>query len=391
VIIAIGYLEAFDLSFMSSLCNQYDHFLWLKKVGIETLLRADGTSYLGSRAVPRMAIVLFDGALVSSLGAFSDLARASKRYVIDLYGAVDLMKEESFEVVNATVLGHSSTSVTMAGGGTWTASGLVGGDIDYDMVVLADFETAGRLERDYSPLSDERLNAWLKRQRASGARIAASGAACLVLAEAGLLHGKRATTSWWLQRAFHERFTDVKLDVENALTEDDGLFCSCGIASDQALALRLLERVVAGNLSRYLARRYGIDRSPLNASAAALTSPHIEPDQLVSRAEHWLQENYVRAVRIQDLAAAMSVSRRTLVRHFSAALGITPIDYLHRLRISDARLLLERSTFTISRIAALVGYSDFNYFRQLFIRTVGMPPKLYRAEKRKQVPVEGPA
>jgi transcriptional regulator GlxA family with amidase domain len=355
------------------------------------LLKVDGTKYLGARGVPRMAIVLFDGALLSSFGAFSDLARASKRYVSDLYGAVDLLKDENFEVIDVTVLGHRSATVTLAGGGPWTAAGMIGGDTDYDIVVLADFEPAIRLERDHAPLSDERLNIWLKRQRASGARIAASGAACLVLGEAGLLHGRRATTSWWLRSAFRERFTDVRLDVENALTEDDGVFCSCGIASDQALALRLLERVIAGNLSRYLSRRYGIDRSPLNASAAALTAPHIEPDQLVSRAEHWLQENYVRPVRIQDLAVAMSVSRRTLVRHFSTALGITPIDYLHRLRMSDARLLLERSTFTISRIAALVGYSDFNYFKRLFIRVVGMPPKLYRAEKRKQVPVEGPS
>ncbi len=107
-------------------------------------------------------------------------------------------------------------------------------------------------------------------------------------------------------------------------------------------------------------------------------------DSIVERAQHWLQKNMARDITMPDLACAVAVSDRTLVRRFSAAVGQSPLGYLKAVRLEAARALLEAGDMSVQSVAAQVGYSDASSFSRLFKQGVGLSPGTYR--RRFQLP-----
>jgi transcriptional regulator GlxA family with amidase domain len=101
-------------------------------------------------------------------------------------------------------------------------------------------------------------------------------------------------------------------------------------------------------------------------------------DSPVYRAKQWLEANLEQPYRLADLAAVASASERTLLRHFKTAVGMTPLEYLHGLRIERAKVMLEVSLNTLHTIATACGYADASSFRRLFHRATGMSPGEYR-------------
>ena len=109
-------------------------------------------------------------------------------------------------------------------------------------------------------------------------------------------------------------------------------------------------------------------------------------DSIVERAQHWLLKNMARAVSMADLARAVAVSDRTLLRRFDAAIGQTPLGYLESGRIDAARALLEAGDMSVQSVATQVGYSDVSSFSRLFRETVGLSPGAYRRRFRFPAP-----
>jgi transcriptional regulator GlxA family with amidase domain len=324
--------------------------------------------------IARIALVVPPSAYLTSLGAFVDAAASARQYVHRQYGAIDaLPTADRFDVAEVSLLGLSPDRQISSGGVRMLLAGEAKGANRYDMVILVDHAV------DEAPISapDEFLQ-WLAEQRGGGAIIAASGAGVGLLAASGLLEGKVATGPWWMAEYLRERYPKVAFEFGVDTTEDDGIYCSSGSTADAAMAIRLLETVTSHNMAQWLERRL-LGKGAAEAAGEAGPSPE---DPLLQRAQHWLSEHFSRPVRIEELAEAMKVSRRTLVRHFTAGTGMSPIAYLQMLRVEAAKSMLERSPFGIDRIAGLVGYSDVSFFRRTFRRSTGRSPRMWRRERR---------
>lgn len=324
--------------------------------------------------VNQIAVVAPRRACLASIGALVDSVRLMRRYIYHQYGAVDVLPSaERFDFAEVRLLGLEDGRSMRVEGIAFPLSGKAVDSGVQDVVAIADYVPD---EDEPDQVADD-VAEWLRRQADSGAVIAASGAAVALLAGAGLLDGRQATAPWWMVEQLRNRFPDIHLTPEEAVTVDGRILCSAGSASDHLLAVRMMELAASRNSARWLARHLLPQDSVLSP---ALTMR--EDDALLARAQQWLTEHLSRPVTVQQLAEAMRVSRRTLHRHFMDGAGMSPLAWLQMLRVEAAKSMLARSTFTIERISGLVGYSDVSFFRQTFRRATDRSPARWRKEAR---------
>lgn len=212
-----------------------------------------------------------------------------------------------------------------------------------------------------------------------GARtiVAASCHGTFVLAESGLLDGCKATTAWWFQRDFAERYPRVDLQAERALVDDGAVVTAGAMTAHTELSMQVLRRLHGAELARSVASIMLVD------GARTSQQPFVMPqrsfaDPLAQQAAAWLAENIARDFSAEALAATCHASYRTLHRRFSAAAGMPPLEYLQLLRVERAKSLLENSRMSVDGIVAEVGYTDVSSFRRLFVRLAGLSPAQYR-------------
>jgi transcriptional regulator GlxA family with amidase domain len=314
----------------------------------------------------RIAIIAPSGVRLASAGAMIDCFDRARAWVRRQYGAIDvLLGADRFEVVEMRLLTSAAGPSTTESGIRWAATDPLDAG-RYHVVVIADhaFGMVGKDEQ-------QRLGRWLAAQVEDGAVIAACGCSVALLAATGLLDGRRATGPWTIADILRETYPDVRFDFDIAAIDDGAFHSSAGAAADFDLAVRLVEAVTSPLVADWLRRV--LTRADAVVGVA-------ETDPLLIRAQYWLAGRLSQPVLIEDLAEAMQVSRRTLHRHFVNGTGDTPIAYLQALRIGAAMRMLERTGFSVDRIAALVGYGDTAFFRLAFRRRTGTTPRRWRAE-----------
>jgi transcriptional regulator GlxA family with amidase domain len=222
------------------------------------------------------------------------------------------------------------------------------------------------------------LMIWLKEQYAAGTEIAATCSACFLLAESGLLDGRRATTSWWLADDFAARYPRVNLDVSSMVTDDAGLICSGAGMSHLDLSLYLIQKIAGRELAHQCAR-YVVLEEQRHSQAPYIILNHLRHhDPLVIKAEKWIQDHLAECIRIEDIAMYVSVSPRTLVRHFKDATGDTPLTFVRKLRIETGKALLENTNLRVSEIQQRIGFEDESSFRRVFKKYTDLSPRDYR-------------
>lgn len=221
---------------------------------------------------------------------------------------------------------------------------------------------------------------WLVAQWRAGAWIAANCTGTFILAQTGLLDGRTVTTTWWLERQFRARYPKVDLQIRSVITESDRLVCAGASASYLLQAIRIIERFSGPTIASQAAKSLLIDVSQTSqVPYLPLLAERAHSDSLVERAQHWLQSNMTKELRISELAEALAVSDRTLIRRFKATLGQTPLAYLQDLRLEAARALLETGDLSVEVIGGQVGYNDTSSFSRLFRQRIGMTPGAYRS------------
>jgi transcriptional regulator GlxA family with amidase domain len=217
------------------------------------------------------------------------------------------------------------------------------------------------------------LRAWADR----GASLAAACVGTFVLAEAGLLNGEEATTTWWLAPLFRKRYPEVKLD-ESRMVVRSGTTVTAGAAlSHIDLALALI-RQTSPELASLVAKYLVIDARP-SQSAYAISDHLIHADPLVERFERWARGRLDRGFSLEEAASALATSKRTLARRLKDTLGKTPLSYFQDLRVERAVHLLKTSDHNIERIAAMVGYAEGVTLRTLLRRRLGRGVRELRA------------
>lgn len=201
-----------------------------------------------------------------------------------------------------------------------------------------------------------------------------------LLAHAGILDGKQATTHWGFKDQFKKQYPKVNLTAEFMLTRHEHVYCAGGGLAWFDLGLHMIERFVGFEIAIQTAKAFVIDYrrdSQLSYSLMGLAKPH--KDALIKEVQNWLNINYANSISIDDLAQRFSVSKRTLIRRFNQSLDMPPNAYIQGLRIEGAQKLLEESEMQIDTIMNKVGYEDASSFRRLFKSKTGVTPSEYRS------------
>lgn len=221
--------------------------------------------------------------------------------------------------------------------------------------------------------------AWLRRWADQGVKIAGVCTGVSLLAEAGLLDGKRATTHWGVVDLYRERFPSVDWRPEFLVTDAEAVYCGGGINAAADLSLYLVEKFCGRGLAMECAKAMLIEmprRWQTAFAHLAIGTDH--GDSAIARAQDRLHRNYARPLRFDALAADLGMSPRNFARRFKEATGRTPLDYLQALRVAVAKRLLENGGQTVQEVVHAVGYEDALYFRNLFRRHTGLSPAAYR-------------
>jgi transcriptional regulator GlxA family with amidase domain len=224
----------------------------------------------------------------------------------------------------------------------------------------------------------ERLLGWLRSQYESGATVAASCSGTFLLAESGLLDNRLATTSWWLAPIFAHRYPNARLDWMCMLTDQDRLLCAGAGMSYLDLTLHVISQRAGRELAR-LCAKYTVLDDERRSQAPYMILDHVRShDPLITRAEKWLKTKLCERVSIEEMAAHLAVSPRTLARRFQKSTGSSPSAFVEQLRVEMSKALLENTALRMGEILDRIGYNDDSAFRRLFRRHTGLSPREYR-------------
>jgi transcriptional regulator GlxA family with amidase domain len=220
----------------------------------------------------------------------------------------------------------------------------------------------------------------LQRWHARGTRIAAACTGTFVLGKAGLLDGKRATTTWWLGPTFRQEFPAVELEDSQMVVADRGVITAGAALAHLDLVLALI-RDHSPSLASLVARHLVLDD---RASQAPFVAPdHVAyDDELVKRFESWLRRRIAEPFELAAAARAVGASERTLQRRVRAVLGKRPIELVQDLRLERAAHLLRSTQHSVDEIAQRVGYEDGSTLRTLLRRRLGTGVRELRARTR---------
>ena len=221
---------------------------------------------------------------------------------------------------------------------------------------------------------------WLRRIFLAGSDVASACTGAFLLAEAGLLERKAATTHWAFQDEFRRRYPRVRLEPQAIVVDQGRVVTSGGATSFLSLSLYIVERVLGADVARMASKMFLVDvnKSPQTAYAMFATQK-THGDEDILRAQSILEEDLANPLSVDELARRTAMSRRNFVRRFKSATGNAPRDYVQRLRVEAAKRTLETTPHPITKVATDVGYQDPVAFRKLFARSTGLTPADYRA------------
>jgi transcriptional regulator GlxA family with amidase domain len=225
---------------------------------------------------------------------------------------------------------------------------------------------------------------WLKRIAGRTRRIGSVCTGAMLLARAGLLDGRRATTHWnWCQTLI-KRAPRANVEADPIFVRDDNVYTSAGVTAGMDLALALVEEdhgsrlalQVARNLVLYLRRPGG--QSQFSAALSLQETDHKPLREL----EGWVLDNLDKPLTVSTLAQRVAMSPRNFARVFTREIKTTPARFVERLRVETARRRLEESQNSMETIASECGFGNVNSMRNVFQRTLRIPPGQYRRHFR---------
>jgi transcriptional regulator GlxA family with amidase domain len=212
-----------------------------------------------------------------------------------------------------------------------------------------------------------------------GARVVSLCSGAFVLAAAGLLDGRTATTHWMYAELLARSYPRVRVEPSVLYTDDGDVLTSAGTSAGLDLCLHLVRKDLGSEIANLLARRLVIPAHRPGGQAQFVEGPlPAHEDEALAPLLLWAQEHLDQQLTLSDLAARCHVTPRTLIRRFQAATGVAPHRWLLTQRVQRARWLLESTDEPVDAVAARCGLGTDANLRHHFTRLVGVAPIAYR-------------
>ena len=230
-------------------------------------------------------------------------------------------------------------------------------------------------------IRDRALVRWIAKTAGDCKRVCSVCVGSFLLAEAGLLNGRRAATHWLHTGLLASRYPSVMVEPDSIFVRDGSVWTSAGVTSGIDLALALIEQDTGRKVAIEVARMLVVylKRSGGQSQYSALLEAQAESDSnTFADLELWIAEHLTENLRVEALAERVNMSPRNFARAYSKMRGRTPAKAVEAIRVDAARRRLEETTQRISAVAEACGFSDEEQMRSTFIRVLGVPPRDYR-------------
>ena len=321
----------------------------------------------------RIAIVALDQVFDSAFAISHDVLRLGREM------AIRSIDGPSYEL---RIISPSGRPVRTGSGQRLQVNGSLESASNADLIVFPGLELLDgqSMERYLASMKTQAVVRWLRTRHQTGSCMAASCTSTFLLAEAGLLANRLATTSWWLAPEFRRRYPDVRLQLEVMVTQEESLICGGAAMAHLDLALTLLMRVAGPSLSDAVARFLLLDGRD---SKARYSVSHFlgRTNDETRQAEIWIRQHLEKSMSVAQVAKAVGVGARTLTRRIVEATGFTPNQFIQRIRVERAIQLLETSNLQVEFIAEKTGYADSGTLRRLIRKYTGKSPSVLRRHR----------
>lgn len=232
-----------------------------------------------------------------------------------------------------------------------------------------------------------RANAWVLRLHRAGVAVATVCGGVFLLAESGLLDGRRITTHWKFASELRQRFPHLRVDVDRLVVDDGDIVTAGGVLAWVDLGLTLVDRLLGRTVMVSTARFMLVDPPGREQRFYDEFAPPLQHgDKVVLAIQHWLHADSGATSTVEALAKRAGLGARTFLRRFVKATGMKPSEYHQRLRIARSRELLEFTRDSVDQIAVAAGYEDSSGFRRTFKRVIGLSPAEYRRRYQRHGP-----
>ncbi|MFN8343530.1 MAG: helix-turn-helix domain-containing protein [Spirosomataceae bacterium] len=226
---------------------------------------------------------------------------------------------------------------------------------------------------------------WIEEQYKKGAEIASMCTGVFMLASTGLLEQKTCSTHWSVSEQFKVQFPTIDLQTDKLITDESGIYTNGGAYSFLHLIIYLVEKYFDRETAVYCAKIFQIDLDRnLQAEFLIFNGHKKHNDEVVLQSQNYFETNYSNKISIEVLSEKYNVGRRNFDRRFVKATGLSPLDYLQRVRIEVAKKLFENSRKTVNEVMYDVGYNDTKAFREVFSRVCGLSPIEYKSKYNKE-------
>jgi transcriptional regulator GlxA family with amidase domain len=267
-----------------------------------------------------------------------------------------------------------------SGGPVRTSSGItIGteafGEPDFDTLLIG----AGTEIEKATP----KLLEFIERGVAVSRRVAAPCTGAFMLAEAGILDGRRATTHWAYARELQARFPKVKVEEDRIFLIDGPVWTSAGMTAGIDLALAMVEKDLGIEIARAVAKKMVVYHRRAGGQSQFSTLLELEPkSDRIQSALSYARRNLQLSLSVEQLAEVANLSPRQFSRAFHAETGQSPAKAVENLRVEAARLLMEEGRLPIDIVARETGFADRERMRRAFLRAFGQPPQAIRRAAR---------
>lgn len=220
---------------------------------------------------------------------------------------------------------------------------------------------------------------WMSDRHAEGATVCSVCAGAFVLAETGLINGRRVTTHWAFSDELAARYPKIDLADEHMVIDDGDIMTAGGILAWTDLGLTLVEKLMGVGTMLATARFLLVDPPRRDQDLYRAFIPRFDHgDAAILNIQHHIHAKVAEAHDIAELAGRAGLTERTFLRRFTKATGLRPTEYLQQMRMMKARDALETTNQSVEQISWDVGYSDVTAFRRIFQRLTSLTPTVYR-------------